>query len=118
MILMQGFANAGTRYEVSCSESKCGFSTAIGLGGGFKFEQASGWCTKCGKMASTTWKRGTQRKPAFVRFWDALTGRERGVFNCDECKSPVGMIEQIEDFKHCPKCGKASLKHKGTMMYD
>lgn len=115
---MQVFAHAGTRYEVSCSDSKCGFSTAIGIGGGRMFEQASGWCGKCGKTMSITWKRDSEKRPAFTRFWDALTGREREVFQCAECRSPVAVIEEIKHFKHCPRCGKASLKHKGNLMYD
>lgn len=109
---------AGTRYEVTCGEPKCQFSTLIDLGGGRLFEQESGWCGKCGKTVSTTWKRDSKRGPSFVRFWDSLTGRERSLFKCTDCGSSVVAMEAVHDFKHCPKCGKPSLKHKVAILFD
>lgn len=117
-ILILGTAWAGTQYEVRCSNNECGFTTSIGLGGGMKFEQASGYCRKCDKMVSVTWKRDSKQKPAHRSFWDPLIGDMREVFNCPECKSPFAAIHGIEEFKHCPKCGKPTLKSKSGILYD
>ena len=117
-MLLIGSANAGTEYEVRCEEAKCGFVTTIGIGGGRMFEEASGYCGKCAKSVSVTWKRDEKPRPAPVRFWDAITGGMREIFRCKTCQGPFVKIEQIEELKHCPKCGKESLKAKLTVMYD
>lgn len=118
MLLMLGSARAGTRYEVKCETAKCGFTTAIGIGGGRMFEEASGYCQKCARNVSVTWKRGQKPRALPLRIWDALTGRIREVFHCPDCKAPFIALEQIEDMKFCPKCGKESLKGKRTLLYD
>ncbi len=118
LLLMLGSASAGTGYDVRCEDAKCGFTTSIGIGGGRMFEEASGYCTKCAKSVSVTWPRGEKPKAAAVRFWDAITGRVRELFRCKTCQEPFVRITQIEELKHCPKCGKASLKARRTVMYD
>jgi hypothetical protein len=116
--LMLGSVRAGSLYEVRCDTPKCGFKTTLGIGGGRMFDQASGYCQKCEKTVSVTWKRDQEKRPSRLQYWDALAGRIREIFNCPTCKGPFVMIEQIEEFKHCPKCGKTSLKSKLTVMYD
>ena len=113
-----GTAHAGTAYEVHCENAKCGFTTSIGIGGGRMFEEASGYCAKCSAMVSVTWKRDDKPKSLLARFWDSITGQTREIFRCKTCQGPFVKLEQIEDFKHCPKCGKASLKAKQTILYD
>lgn len=116
--LMLGFAQAGSRYEVKCSDDKCGFTSSIGIGGGFKFEQASGWCQKCDTMVSVTWKRGDKKEPAVLEAWDALAGMMRKIFKCPKCGTPFMQVDHIDELKHCPKCGKPSLKSRRTQLYD
>ena len=116
--LMAVPAWAGTEYDVSCSDAKCGFVTSIGIGGGKKFDQASGYCKKCDKAVSVTWKRDREPMPSQLRFWDPLAGQLRAIFDCPKCKTPFVMIDQIEDLKHCPKCGKPTLTAKRTRLYD
>lgn len=118
VLLLSGSASAGTGYDVRCENAKCGFTTSIGIGGGRMFEEASGYCAKCAKCVSVTWKRDTKPKTAPVRFWDAVVGRVREIFRCKTCEGPFVKIEQIEEMKYCPKCGKESLKAKRTIMYD
>jgi ribosomal protein L37AE/L43A len=103
---------------MKCSDKTCGFTANIGIGGGIKFEQASGFCKKCDRIVSVTWKRDSREGPSLVSFWDALTGQVRQVFHCPKCKAPVLRVEQIEELKHCPKCGKKSLGSKRTVLYD
>lgn len=116
--MMLGLAHAGSVYEVRCTNAQCGFKTEIGIGGGMKFEEASGYCAQCAKGVSVTWPRDEKPKPAPVRFWDALTGRLREIFRCKTCQQPFVKMEHIEDLRHCPKCGKETLKAKLTLMYD
>ena len=117
-VLVLGSAQAGTQFEVKCSTEQCGFTTSIGIGGGRKFEQASGFCKKCNQMVSVTWKRDEAKEPAALSFWDALTGAVRKIFKCPKCKTPFVKIEEITELKHCPKCGKDSLKARRTLLYD
>jgi len=118
LVALWGSARAGTGYDLRCEDAKCGFTASIGIGGGRMFEEATGYCPKCAKVVSVTWKREGKPRSAPARFWDALTGRLREIFRCQSCQGPFVKIEQIEDFKHCPKCGKASLKARRTVLYD
>ncbi len=111
-------AHAGTRYELKCVNEGCGYKDSIGLGGGFKFEQASGWCAKCGRMVSLTWERGSRKSPPRVEFWDPLSGLLRALFKCPKCDGFFVETTAIDALKHCPKCGKATLKATRRMMYD
>lgn len=116
--LMLGTACAGSLYEVHCDAPQCGFKTTLGIGGGMVFDQASGYCRKCDKTVSVTWKRNQEKRPSKLKYWDALAGKMREIFTCPTCKGPFVMIEQIEEMKYCPKCGKSPLKSKLTVMYD
>ncbi|MFO1483764.1 MAG: hypothetical protein U1F71_10440 [Verrucomicrobiaceae bacterium] len=111
-------ARAGSLYEVRCTNAKCGLVAEVGIGGGMKFEEASGYCPKCEKFVSVTWPRGEKPKMAPVRFWDGLVGRLREVFRCKTCQTPFVRLGAIEDLKFCPKCGQESLRAKLTMMFD
>ncbi len=115
---MLGSARAGTRYEVQCATKECGFTTSIGIGGGRMFEEASGYCKKCDQVVAVTWKRETSPKPLPVRFWDSLAGKVREIFICPKCRDRYAKIDDIDDFTHCPKCGKKSLRAKRTLLYD
>lgn len=117
-LIMAVSAHAGSLYEVRCTTAECGFVARIGIGGGRKFEEASGYCTKCEKVASVTWPRGEKPETAPVRFWDGLVGRLREVFRCKTCHAPFVKLEAPEELKFCPKCGKESLKAKRTILYD
>jgi hypothetical protein len=70
------------------------------------------------KMLSVMWKRDKGKRRLVLSFWDALVGEERQVYRCPKCKAPYVSIEEIEELKHCPMCGKASLKTSGTRLYD
>jgi predicted RNA-binding Zn-ribbon protein involved in translation (DUF1610 family) len=109
---------AGTIYELKCSQSDCEFKTAISLGGGMKFKQASGYCHPCRKMVSVQWNRGNGKKPRMTAVWDAITGREREVYPCPDCGKGFLAVEQIEDFRHCPKCGNAGVRATAKRMFD
>lgn len=111
-------AGAGTEHEVWCSARGCGFRGAIGLGGGMAFEQASGVCGKCEKIVSATWKRGSGKKPRLHAVWDALTGKTRQVVRCPGCRGGFVEIESIEEFRHCPKCQRPSIRSRVSVLYD
>ena len=117
-LLLTGAVQAGTRYEVKCTDSQCGFVSSIGIGGGMRFEEASGYCKKCDAMVSVTWKRGEKKQPLLLEVWDALAGRARRIFRCPKCEAPFLKVDQIAELRHCPKCGKESLKTKRTLLYD
>ncbi|MFA5167986.1 MAG: hypothetical protein WC530_05595 [Candidatus Omnitrophota bacterium] len=109
---------AATGYEVKCKDAKCGFKTQAGIGGGFAFETAAGFCAPCKKWVSVTWKRGEKAPVPFAMFWDPQTGEIRRLYKCPKCKQPFVVIEKIEDMKFCPRCKRPILGNKRTVLYD
>lgn len=123
MLLSAGLmanASAGTLYEVICPEPGCGFKTSFDMYGGMTFDQVQGFCRGCGKSVRIAWERGRDEKkpPPQAEFWDPATGETMRLYKCPECGGVFVPVEKIEDFRHCPKCGKASLKHNTTLLYD
>src|SRR5205085_8205554 len=47
---------AGTAWHYKCEAPKCGFEGDLGIGGGFVFHKATGYCTTCKKFISMSWK--------------------------------------------------------------
>lgn len=117
-IIASGTTMAGTQYAVTCTTPKCGFTTSIGLGGGRMFEQASGYCLKCAKVVSVTWKRDNARQGFLSTVFDHTTGRKHSLFKCPACSNAFIEVKVIEAFSHCPKCGKKSLQAKRTLLFD
>ena len=113
-----GTLQAGTGYEVKCKDVKCGFKTHAGIGGGFVFEEAPGYCTTCQKWVAVTWKRGEKAPVPFATFWDPQTGGMRRLYKCPKCQQPFVVIEKTEDMKFCPKCKQPTLQSKRTVLYD
>ena len=109
---------AGSGYEVTCKDAKCGFKTQAGIGGGSLFEEAAGFCMPCKEWVSVTWKRGEKAPVPFAKFWDPQTGEIRRVYKCPKCKQPFIVVEKIEDMKFCPRCKKPTLESKRTVFYD
>ena len=110
-------AKAGTLYELKCVQPDCDFLSVISLGGGRKFDQASGYCQQCRSIVSVEWNRDSGERPLSA-VWDAISGRLREVFSCPDCKKGVLAVEEIEDFRHCPKCRKAGIKTTLKLMFD
>jgi hypothetical protein len=48
---------AGTAWHYKCDHPGCSFEGNLGIGGGFIFEKATGYCTTCKKFVSINWKR-------------------------------------------------------------
>jgi hypothetical protein len=111
-------SRSGSGYEVTCKDSQCGFVTQAGFGGGFEFEQTSGYCMACDKWATITWPRRSKAPEPIAVFWDPLTGMLRMVHKCPTCTQPFVVVNDAEDLKFCPKCKKPSLKSKQTVFYD
>ncbi len=111
-------SDAGIGYNVTCVDEKCGFSAKAGIGGGMQYEEASGYCPKCGKWTSVSWRRRTAAPAPVAAFWDPRTGEGRQVRACTKCSEPYVVINSIDDMKYCPKCGKATLTSKRMLMYD
>jgi hypothetical protein len=109
---------AGSRYDLRCADDKCGFSTAAKIGGGLSFEQAGGFCKKCNKWVSVTWKRSEKAPSQLLEFWNPTTGEVNQICNCPVCGHPYRVIKNIEDMKFCPKCNQSTIKSKLTIMYD
>lgn len=109
---------AGTVFDVTCGTKGCGFKAHVGMGGGRAEEQASGYCTRCAKAVSITWKRGATPPRPLARFWDPTSGAQRTLYPCPHCKEPFAALATIEEFRHCPKCKKPSLRSAQGILFD
>ncbi len=102
-------AKAGTLYELKCVQPDCDFLSVISLGGGRKFDQASGYCQQCRSIVSVEWNRDSGERPLSA-VWDAISGGLREVFSCPDCKKGVLAVEEIEDFAIVPNAGRRGLR--------
>ena len=109
---------AGAGYDVTCKSENCGFKINAKIGGGRAFEEASGYCARCDKWVSVTWKRQQKAPAPLFEFWDPETGQTRQIRKCPDCAQPFVVIKAIGDMKFCPKCQKPNLESKRTIMYD
>ncbi|MCX6354856.1 MAG: hypothetical protein NTZ78_08135 [Candidatus Aureabacteria bacterium] len=118
-------AMAGTSYKISCQNEKCGFKGAVDFGGGFKFEQITGYCTQCRKFVYLQWPREekgkdspkTKPKPIGL-IWDATAGHTRELYVCPHCKKAFFPILSEKELRFCPNCGQESLKLQMRLLYD
>ncbi|MDP2895840.1 MAG: hypothetical protein Q8Q12_04685 [bacterium] len=108
---------AGSQYDLVCKNKDCNYKGSIGIGGGFQFEQLTGYCLNCKDFVSLSWNR-EQKKPEPLKVWNPTTGQAMLLYRCPKCQNPFLPIEKIEDLKHCPKCNKATLEHNLTIYYD
>ena len=108
---------AGSQYDLVCKNKDCNYKGSIGIGGGFQFEQVTGYCLNCKDFVSLSWNR-EQKKPEPLKVWNPTTGQAMLLYKCPKCQTPFLPIEKIEDLKRCPKCNKATLEHNLTILYD
>jgi hypothetical protein len=121
---------AGKQVELRCGNPKCGFHEEVTFGGGFRFAQVTGWCTKCQKFVYLTWDRDPKAQgggpsagppPKLAgSIWLPATGKTVDLYACPDCKNPFLPIDGPEDFKFCPKCGKPGFGYdpKKVIMFD
>jgi len=108
---------AGSQYELVCKNKDCNYKGSIGIGGGFEFEQASGYCLHCKDFVSISWGR-EKKQPQPLKVWNPATGKVMLLYKCPKCQNPFLPVEEIENLKYCPKCNKATLRHNLTILYD
>lgn len=111
-------AYGGCGYDVRCSDGECGFRVNAAIGGGIRYEEAGGFCAKCGKWVKVTWPRRGEAPAPLAAFWDPQTGGRREARGCPQCREPYIVIRRIEEMKYCPQCKQATLVSKRTMLYD
>lgn len=120
---------AGKQVEMRCGNPKCGFHEEVGFGGGWRFAQITGWCSKCDKFVYLTWDREQKaqgqasKSPApkpIGTIWFPDTGKTADLYACPDCKGPFLPIAGPEVLKTCPKCGKPGFGYdpKKVLMYD
>jgi DNA-directed RNA polymerase subunit RPC12/RpoP len=108
---------AGSQYDLVCKNKDCNYKGSIGLGGGFQFEQVTGFCLHCKDFVSLSWNR-EKKRPQPLKVWNPTKGQVMLLYKCPECQNPFLPVEKIEDLKYCPKCNKATLEHNLTILYD
>jgi hypothetical protein len=134
IVLAATVCAAGTLWHYKCSNPKCDFEGDFGIGGGFVFQQVTGFCTTCKKFISITWARkGTERMkihqstnllltaPSKIgTVWNAATGRSADLYACPDCKNAFMTIDNDSLIRgsdssrrgdlNCPRCTNATLR--------
>jgi len=134
---------AGTAWHYKCESPKCGFDGDLEVGGGFDYNQASGYCTTCKKFVSVSWKRErvteelkkvqdkSTNLPATApaklgTTWNPATGYTAALYPCPHCRKPFMEIDNISLVRGsvesgkvlCPKCTNLTLSFKHRGNYD
>jgi hypothetical protein len=118
-------ALAGTGYTMKCSN--CGYSSAVQVGGGMRFEQITGFCVDSMKFVYLRWNRGEKKPEPITKVWDSASGEMIEVYKCPDCTKPFMPLRlkptgtNGPGLDHCPKCGKQTFqvdKDKGIIAYD
>ena len=71
-------AFAGMGYTMKCSN--CGYSSAVQVGGGRRFEQITGFCLDSMKFVYLRWNRGEKKPEPIAQVWDSATGEKIEVY--------------------------------------
>jgi|GEM_PF-2563067 len=111
-------AFAGQSVALTCTASGCGYTGTADLGGGFMFEMKTGYCVRCSRFTSVTWKRKEPAIKPIATVWAPMTGREESIYPCPKCAQPFLAISSAAQFKFCPKCQRPTIKSKLLRMYD
>jgi hypothetical protein len=128
-LLLGPAIRAGVMGEFTCSNKDCNFKAQLSFGGGFMFEQVTGYCCKCEKFVYLNWPRPAARgrtlpatRPAappapLGKIWDPLSGESKTIYKCPTCGGPFLPVN-FDQLKHCPKCGQEHVQFKRTIMFD
>jgi len=114
-------ALAGDGFGFKCENKGCGFKTTVIFGGGMLFEQATGWCQKCGKFQAVQWTRpgaprldpnakAVPQPTPLAEVWNPASGEVCRVYKCPGCGGGFMEIRKPAELTHCPKCNKPGFK--------
>jgi hypothetical protein len=112
-----GSALATSIFELSCSNEWCNFRARVGFGGGFLYDQITGYCVRDEQFVQLTWKRG-ERAPDPVRVLNPQIGALIELYRCPKCRDPFLPIKSVGELKYCPKCHQAALKYRLALILD
>ena len=122
----------GSGYNARCTDEKCGYEGRINFGGGFTFNQVTGYCAQCKQFVYVSWPNGSQTQTINIgeeppakpippkplgTIWDPATGKTGTLYACPKCKGPFLAVNEGE-MKCCPKCNKPTLKMDLLLEYD
>lgn len=129
VVLSVAFAStawAGTGYKIRCLNPQCDFASSIGLGGGMRFEEITGYCFEKNSFVRITWPRQGKynpdvqddRAPKPMTIWNHATGESFQVYTFPDCSEPLLPITNIKEFKFCPQCNQPTLEFEAELHYD
>lgn len=127
---------AGSSYELKCQNPSCNYQDSLNMGGGFIFEEISGYCEHCQKFVSVQWRRSqagesrdlplppsdlaTSAPTSLGTAQSPITGETAATYPCPICGGPFTEIKSIPEdgMLKCPQCGQKTLHAEHTMFYD
>lgn len=135
-------AFAGSMWRLNCEDPKCKFEAGLGIGGGFVFGKATGYCITCREFVSLEWKaRGlTGQLKEFAdksdlpdtppkkigTVWNPATGLTADLYPCPKCGKPFMEIDDMSLMRgsqesgklFCPRCTNLTLRVQSRGQYD
>jgi len=127
---------AGSSYELRCQNPSCRYQASVGIGGGFIFEEISGYCERCQQFVAIRWRRlDTDRSEDLPQASSNLalappaplgaalspiTREMAETYPCPRCSGPFTEIRSLQEggMLYCPKCTEKTLKAEQTLFYD
>jgi hypothetical protein len=110
-------ALAGSMVELTCKNETCDYKGNLDFGGGFTFEQITGYCVHDKEFVYLTWKRG-DKAPEPLKIWNPQTGLFTELYKCPKCTEPFLPIKELKELKYCPKCNQPTLEYHILGAYD
>ena len=118
MILLANSALAGAEYEITSTKGEETVTYTVNFGGGFMFEQYTGYDPVSQKFVYLTWPRdGQVPKPVGV-IWDHQTGKTMDLYQFPGVNHPLPVIPSLEVMKVCPRTGDRNFKARPALAYD
>lgn len=108
---------AGSLFSFSCEGPAGHIEERVVLGGGFKFEQITGFCLSAKRFVYLIWKRHDPA-PVPLRVWDPKTGDVFELYRAEDCPEPIIPIRAVEQLDRLPICRQGSLKFQIEGLFD
>lgn len=102
---------ASSVYELTCKNDACHYTAQASFGGGFLFDQITGYCVRDEQFVHVTWIRG-EKAPEPIKVLVAETGELIEMYRCPKCRDPFLPIKDARDLKYCPKCHRPTLEYR------
>ena len=97
-------------YEITSRVDDKTVSYRVTFGGGFAFEQYTGFDPETKKFVYLKWKRGEKAPKPVSKIWDHQTGKTVSLYKFPGAKNLLSIIPSVKEMKFCPVTGNKEFE--------